>query len=88
MKENPDTGINLLLSRSTKGIARFNIPIRLIAINSTHAFMTKVLRRDLGLTCVLEQKLAIEVMSYHPSGTEAASTPLRSLLRPKKLRFF
>ena len=38
-------GISLLLLKSTKGAARFNIPI---TVNSTYAFTSYTLWRDLG----------------------------------------
>ena len=46
MKELPGAGISLLLSKSINGAARFNFPI--IAIDSTCAFTTNALWRDLG----------------------------------------
>ena len=49
---NPGTGISVVFFKSTKGVTRFNVPI---AINSTYAFTSYVVRKDLG---------------FNPCGTE------------------
>ena len=64
-----DAGISLLFWKSPRGLPVLSSPSNgRITFNSTFAFISQALRRELDLTLIyLEQKMAIELLLHHSS---------------------